>query len=98
MAKFEYIISRFKIIRNRKDNPKENSYTNKLLNDKKLSVEKVKEFLTASDKCSSIEDFKIEITLLNMSVKGDVTIYLILFVSCCCILPGIAICVYCFYS
>jgi len=32
-----------KIIRNRKDNPKEKSYTNKLLNDKKLSLNKVKE-------------------------------------------------------
>ena len=32
-----------KIIRDRKNNPKENSYTNKLLADKKLSVSKVKE-------------------------------------------------------
>ena len=32
-----------KIIRNRKVNPKEKSYTNKLLNDKKLSLDKVKE-------------------------------------------------------
>ncbi len=32
-----------KIIRDRKDNPKEKSYTNKLLKDKKLSVDKVKE-------------------------------------------------------
>tara|TARA_B100001245_G_scaffold227377_1_gene203704 strand:+ start:39 stop:311 length:273 start_codon:yes stop_codon:yes gene_type:complete len=32
-----------KIIRNRKNNPKEKSYTNKLLNDKKLSLDKVKE-------------------------------------------------------
>ena len=32
-----------KTIRDRKNNPKENSYTNKLLVDKKLSVSKVKE-------------------------------------------------------
>ena len=32
-----------KTIRDRKNNPKENSYTNKLLADKKLSVSKVKE-------------------------------------------------------
>ena len=32
-----------KIIRDRKNNPKEKSYTNKLLNDKKLSLDKVKE-------------------------------------------------------
>ena len=32
-----------KTIRNRKDKPQENSYTNKLLADKKLSLEKVKE-------------------------------------------------------
>ena len=32
-----------KIIRDRKNNPKENSYTNKLLKDKKLSLDKVKE-------------------------------------------------------
>ena len=32
-----------KTIRDRKKNPKENSYTNKLLADKKLSVSKVKE-------------------------------------------------------
>ena len=32
-----------KTIRDRKNNPKENSYTNKLLADKKLSVCKVKE-------------------------------------------------------
>ena len=32
-----------KIIRDRKDNPKEKSYTNKLLKDKKLSLDKVKE-------------------------------------------------------
>ena len=32
-----------KIIRERKKNPKPSSYTNKLLNDKKLSIEKVKE-------------------------------------------------------
>ena len=32
-----------KIIRDRKDNPKEKSYTNKLLQDKKLSLDKVKE-------------------------------------------------------
>jgi len=32
-----------KIIRDRKDNPKEKSYTNKLLEDKKLSLDKVKE-------------------------------------------------------
>jgi len=32
-----------KIIRDRKSNPQENSYTNKLLNDKKLSLSKVKE-------------------------------------------------------
>tara|TARA_Y100000590_G_scaffold391215_1_gene467661 strand:- start:1322 stop:1600 length:279 start_codon:yes stop_codon:yes gene_type:complete len=32
-----------KIIRERKKNPKPSSYTNKLFNDKKLSVEKVKE-------------------------------------------------------
>ncbi len=31
------------IIRERKKNPKPTSYTNKLLNDKKLSIEKVKE-------------------------------------------------------
>ncbi len=31
------------IIRERKKNPKPSSYTNKLLNDKKLSIEKVKE-------------------------------------------------------
>ena len=32
-----------KTIRDRKNNPKENSYTNKLLVDKKLSVSKIKE-------------------------------------------------------
>jgi len=32
-----------KIIRDRRDNPQEKSYTNKLLNDKKLSLDKVKE-------------------------------------------------------
>ena len=32
-----------KTIRNRKDKPQENSYTNKLLADKKLSIVKVKE-------------------------------------------------------
>ena len=32
-----------KTIRDRKYNPKENSYTNKLLDDKKLSLDKVKE-------------------------------------------------------
>ena len=32
-----------KTIRNRKDKPQENSYTNKLLADKKLSLKKVKE-------------------------------------------------------
>ena len=32
-----------KTIRDRKDKPKENSYTNKLLADKKLSLDKVKE-------------------------------------------------------
>ena len=32
-----------KTIRDRKNNPKENSYTNKLLADKKLSVSKIKE-------------------------------------------------------
>ena len=32
-----------KIIRDRKNNPKEKSYTNKLLKDKKLSLDKVKE-------------------------------------------------------
>ena len=32
-----------KTIRERKNNPKENSYTNKLLVDKKLSVSKIKE-------------------------------------------------------
>ena len=32
-----------KTIRDRKNNPKENSYTNKILADKKLSVSKVKE-------------------------------------------------------
>ena len=32
-----------KTIRDRKNNPKENSYTNQLLADKKLSVSKVKE-------------------------------------------------------
>ena len=32
-----------KTIRDRKYNPKENSYTNKLLADKKLSLDKVKE-------------------------------------------------------
>ena len=32
-----------KTIRDRKNNPKENSYTNKLLADKKLSISKVKE-------------------------------------------------------
>ena len=32
-----------KTIRNRKDKPQENSYTNKLLADKKLSIDKVKE-------------------------------------------------------
>ena len=32
-----------KTIRDRKNNPKKNSYTNKLLADKKLSVSKVKE-------------------------------------------------------
>ena len=32
-----------KTIRDRKNNPKENSYTNKLLADKKLSLDKVKE-------------------------------------------------------
>tara|TARA_B100001741_G_C16377549_1_gene516241 strand:+ start:329 stop:601 length:273 start_codon:yes stop_codon:yes gene_type:complete len=31
------------LIRERKKNPKENSYTNKLLNNKKLSLEKVNE-------------------------------------------------------
>jgi len=31
------------IIRNRKKNPKSSSYTNKLLNNKKLSIEKIKE-------------------------------------------------------
>ena len=32
-----------KIIRDRRDNPQEKSYTNKLLSDKKLSLDKVKE-------------------------------------------------------
>jgi len=32
-----------KTIRNRKDKPQQNSYTNKLLADKKLSLDKVKE-------------------------------------------------------
>ena len=32
-----------KTIRNRKDKPQENSYTNNLLADKKLSIDKVKE-------------------------------------------------------
>ncbi len=32
-----------KKIRDRRDNPKEKSYTNKLLNDKKLSLVKIKE-------------------------------------------------------
>tara|TARA_A100000164_G_scaffold304285_1_gene280184 strand:- start:398 stop:670 length:273 start_codon:yes stop_codon:yes gene_type:complete len=31
------------IIRNRKKNPKSSSYTNKLLNNKKLNIEKIKE-------------------------------------------------------
>ena len=34
------------IIRERKKNPKPSSYTNRLLNDKKLSIEKVKEEIT----------------------------------------------------
>jgi len=32
-----------KTIRDRRDNPQEKSYTNKLLNDKKLSLDKIKE-------------------------------------------------------
>ena len=32
-----------KIVRDRKKNPEFSSYTNKLLNDKKLNIEKVKE-------------------------------------------------------
>ena len=40
---FENLEELIKIIRERKKNPQEKSYTNKLLNDKKLSLSKVKE-------------------------------------------------------
>ena len=40
---FKNLEELLKIIRGRKKNPIENSYTNKLLNDKKLSLSKVKE-------------------------------------------------------
>ena len=40
---FENLEELIKIIRERKKNPQEKSYTNKLLNDKKFSLSKVKE-------------------------------------------------------
>ena len=52
-------------IRQRKNSSNENSYTNKLLSDKKLSVNKIKEEI--SELLESIEKIQIKYTKQQMS-------------------------------